>query len=193
MSGIAMSFYICSHMRDCMLNSSSTFIEIGSSSLLMVVPLARIAIGDICAELEQASDVIKAHGGSEDAHETLFRSWCTKLNTDFADCPAADTRKLTASINLGPWTDAQKDDLVDIITKPKSATHKTKRRKGQTCLHFENFVPAVALVKLKDTEKYSQNSRLSIIASVAKSLNLINPGSKTLKDRLQDPITDFIE
>ena len=162
-----------------MLNSSSTFIEISSSSLLMVVPLARIAIGDICAELEQASDVIKAHGGSEDAHETLFRSWCTKLNTDFADCLAADTRKLTASINLGPWTDAQKDDLVDIITKPKSATQKTKRRRGQTCLHFENFVPAAALVKLKDTERYSQNSRLSIIASVAKSLNLINPGEKT--------------
>ena len=145
----------------------------------MAVRLAQIPIADICSELEDASTLIKAYNGNiDDAHDTLFRSWCTRLSAGFANATSANCRRLTASINLGPWTDAQKDDLIDIISKQKS-TAKIPRRPGQLCLHFENLMLADSLVKCKDPTRFTQNGRLSVIASCARSINLINPCEKT--------------
>jgi len=145
-----------------------------------------ISYDDLATELGQASDRIKAsgglHGGGlEDAHESHYRSWVGRLSALQSQPTSADIRKVTTAICKGPWNPSQQDELIGIITNIKKTKKKTpnQRRKGQTCLNFENMISAECYVKLKDKDRFSQNSRLSIMASCARAINLTNPCEQT--------------
>jgi hypothetical protein len=145
-----------------------------------------ISYDDLATELGQACDRIKAigglHGGGlEDAHESHYRSWVGRLSALQSQPTSADIRKVTTAICKGPWNPSQQDELIGIITNIKKTKKKTtkQRRKGQTCITFENMISADCYVKLKDKDRFSQNSRLSIMASCARAINLINPCEQT--------------
>ena len=142
----------------------------------------QIPCDDLCTELMQAADRIKASGNAEldDAHESLYRSWVGRLSALQSQPTPSNIRKLTSAICQGPWTPSQQDELIGIITSIKEKRAKKQaRRKSQTCLNFENMISADCYVKLKDTERFSQKSRLSIMASCARAVNLVNPCEKT--------------
>ena len=74
----------------------------------MAAHLAAIPISDVIAELIQSHDRIKAAQNPEDAHESIFRSWCTRLAAMAQQVTPSDVKKLTSAIDEGPWTEEQK-------------------------------------------------------------------------------------
>ena len=103
----------------------------------------QISCDDLCTELMQAADRIKASGNAEldDAHESLYRSWVGRLSALQSQPTPTNIRKLTSAICQGPWTTSQQDELIGIITSIKEKRAKKQaRRKSQTCLSFENMI-----------------------------------------------------
>jgi hypothetical protein len=91
---------------------------------------------------------------------------------------------ITQAINAGPWSASQVKDLASILLHGKNASAKSSkaanRRNNQKCVHFENFIPMSVIIKLRDSVKYSQLSRASILAATARSIGIELPDLPTL-------------
>jgi hypothetical protein len=83
---------------------------------------------------------------------------------------------ITQALTDGPWSPNQVKDLASILLHGKSSAAKSgsaaNRRPNQKCMHFENFIPMTVIIKLRDTLKYSQPSRASMMAATARSIGI---------------------
>ena len=115
--------------------------------------------------------------------ESLYRSWTARFN-NLGKLSDKGKTVLTQAISAGPWSESQVKDLASIILHgKKSAANSSKasnRRANQKCLHFENFIPMSTIIKLRDSGKYSQLSRASMLAATARSIGIELPDLPTL-------------
>jgi hypothetical protein len=117
----------------------------------------------------------------DDVLECLFRSWSARL----LNLPKLNEKLkafITDSIRNGPWSQDQSKTLARLVLTngQKLDQGRAARRPNQKLMHIENFVPMDVQLKLRDTEKYSQTSRLSILASLGSSLGLELADNPTL-------------
>ena len=165
----------------------------------MSAPVGTLAI---VTELEDAANLIKlqlaAGLGEDDIKETLSRHYESRI-CGLPSLSSAHKSKLTEAINGGPWLPAQKKLLASAVLTSGSQLKKTAsttRRANQKCHHIENLIPMSSMAKLKDTAKYSEMSRVSIISASAKSLGIFNPDETTLFRMVQilavtDPMSTY--
>ena len=140
----------------------------------------------IVIELEDAANLIKlqlaAGLGEDDVKETLSRHYEARI-CGLPSLSSGHKSRLTEAINAGPWLPAQKKILASAVLTGGSQLKKTAsvaRRPNQKCHNIENLIQMSSMAKLKDTEKYSEMSRVSIISASAKSLGIFNPDETTL-------------
>lgn len=165
----------------------------------MSAPVGTLAI---VTELEDAANLIKlqlaAGLGEDDIKETLSRHYESRI-CGLPSLSSAHKSKLTEAINEGPWLPAQKKILASAVLTSGSQLRKTAsmtRRSNQKCHHIENLIQMSSMAKLKDTAKYSEMSRVSIISASAKSLGIFNPDETTLFRMVQilavtDPMSTY--
>ena len=140
----------------------------------------------IASELENAGSLIEvqvaAGMGEADVKEILARSYEARI-TELPTLSSEQKAKLTSAINGGPWTTEQRKMLASAVlnngSRKRNAASMSKRL-NQKCHNIENLIPTTYMVKLKDTDKYSEISRLSIIAAAAKTIGIVNPDETTL-------------
>ena len=140
----------------------------------------------IATELGGASNLIQlqlaAGLGEEDVKETLARHYESRI-CGLISLTSEEKSTLTTAINSGPWSAPQKKLLASSVLTSGSQLKKSAgltRRPNQKCHMIENLIPMTMMAKLKDTTKYSEMSRLSILSAAAKSLGICNPDETTL-------------
>ena len=165
----------------------------------MSAPAGTLAI---VTELEDAANLIQlqlaAGLGEDDVKETLSRHYESRI-CGLPSLSSAHKSKLTEAINEGPWLPAQKKILASAVLTSGSQLRKTAsvtRRPNQKCHNIENLIQMSSMAKLKDTVKYSEMSRVSIISASAKSLGIFNPDETTLFRMVQilavtDPMSTY--
>ena len=107
--------------------------------------------------------------------ESLCRSWTARFS-NLGRLSDKGKTIITKALNDGPWSASQVKDLASILLHGKSSAAKSgkaaNRRPNQKCMHFENFIPMTVIIKLRDTLKYSQPSRASMMAATARSIGI---------------------
>ena len=139
----------------------------------------------LASELGDVSDLLEAQEKvgllRDDVLESMFRSWSARL-VGLPKLTEKMKAVITDSIRNGPWSQEQCETLARLVLTngQKLDQGRTHRRPNQKLTHIENFVPMDVQLKLRDTEKYSQTSRLSILASLGSSLGLELADNPTL-------------
>ena len=139
----------------------------------------------LASELGDVSDLLEAQEKvgllRDDVLESMFRSWSARL-VGLPKLTEKMKAVITDSIRNGPWSQEQCETLARLVltNSQKLDQGRTHRRPNQKLTHIENFVPMDVQLKLRDTEKYSQTSRLSILASLGSSLGLELADNPTL-------------
>lgn len=138
------------------------------------------------AELSSAQSLLEAQvaAGMEesDVKEQMCRSWMSRISCHPA-LKGSQKSALTSAITAGPWDPHQRKNLAAAVLANgvRVPKHKGKdRRQNQKAHNIENLLSMELMMKLKDAGKYSLTSRLSLLASHAKTLGIENPDNGTL-------------
>jgi hypothetical protein len=138
----------------------------------------------IARELAEVGELLTAQVAvglsHDDVVECLYRSWAERLQacTHYSE---KGKSIVTNVLREGPWNPEQLRELARVVlTGGKNVGAKVMRRVNQKCTLFENLIPESVWVKLRDTRKFSQVSRVSLIAGVGHSLGLECPDQPTL-------------
>ncbi len=145
--------------------------------------LAQHSAQEASSELEQVNDLVQSQlaAGLEerDVITTLFNSWTARLESLCAGLNDKEKTLLTKAVHAGPWSDAQRKELAFTILHSQ-VDRAGLRRSNQKCMHIENMIPEDIFCKLRNWKQYSQLSRASMLASVARSIAIENPDQPTL-------------
>jgi hypothetical protein len=156
----------------------------GASPLCVATMSSPDQLASELADIPGLLDAQTAAGlDREEVIESLYRSWTARLSNlgKFSD---KGKTVITQAISAGPWSESQVKDLASIILhgkkSPSNSSKASNRRSNQKCLHFENFIPMSTIIKLRDSSKYSQLSRASMLAATARSIGIELPDLPTL-------------
>ena len=142
-----------------------------------------VTVATFIAELMDASGLYAAQveAGLPDSEiqESMFKSVLGKISrlTTLSD---GDKLSITNAINSGPWGSTQKQQLARDVLGASHATAVSGRRPNQTCTSFENMLQEHVWLFLKDHVKHVRISRVSLMATAARSIGIENPSEPTL-------------
>lgn len=128
---------------------------------------------DLLKELEGCKGLLLAQVsaglGEDEVLEAMYTSWVERLAA-LGEASADAKQALTTAVAQGPWSSEQKKMLARTIMNSRLITGKAvpkERRAMQTCPRFENMLTEAVWVCVRNAEKYTQTSRISMMATVA--------------------------
>jgi hypothetical protein len=107
--------------------------------------------------------------GEDEVLEAMYTSWVERLAA-LGDVSADAKQALTTAVAQGPWSSEQNKMLARTIMNSRLITGKAvpkERRSMQTCPRFENMLTEAVWVCVRNADKYTQTSRISMMATVA--------------------------
>ena len=117
-----------------------------------------------------------------DVVEAMLISWLDRISA-LQRIDSAVSLQLTASLASSPFAPEQTKQLaraiLDIGSGSKMKKSTSRGRANQKCARLENMIPEKIWAKLREA-KISQNTRLSLLATVCSSIKLVNPDQPTL-------------
>ncbi len=111
--------------------------------------------------------------------DTIYNSWLNRLRSMHITT-GSDQKLLTNALRGDPWSDEQRKQLAHAILRSPDEGHESKKRNNQSCLFLENMIPEDKWLKIRNWKNYSQLSRASMLAAVARSVGIECPDQPTL-------------
>ena len=136
---------------------------------------------NIVTELTGLKDLVKSQQRAgiprDEVMKSLLSSW-TARPSSLVTASAQERVSITNALTSGPWDPDQVTSLARLLVE--QGTQKRIRLDNQKCTTFENFIPQNVWAHLRSPHKYSEASRMAMLANAARAINIINPDQPTL-------------